>query len=105
MVKLQVITFLTTCALVFQTGLPVYSQEQENNYQFRVTVDLISLTITVTDTRNRFVTDLLEEDFSLFEDGISQEISVFSREDLPIRMILLLDTSASMEKKLSFAKI
>ncbi len=104
MVKLQVITFLTTCALVFQTGLPVYSQEQENNYQFRVTVDLISLTITVTDTRNRFVTDLLEEDFSLFEDGISQEISVFSREDLPIRMILLLDTSASMEKKLSFAK-
>ncbi len=80
-----------------------HSQEQ-GRYQFRVTVDLISLNVTVTDNRDRFVTDLLEEDFSIYEDGITQEVSVFSREDLPIRMVLLIDTSASMDDKMSFAQ-
>ena len=80
------------------------TQEQSDRYQFRVTVDLISLNVTVTDTGNRFVTDLLENDFSVFEDGISQDISVYSRENLPIRMVLLMDTSASMDTKMTFAQ-
>jgi Ca-activated chloride channel homolog len=79
-------------------------QEQNERYQFRVTVDLISLNVTVTDTHNRFVTELLQKDFSVYEDGVAQEISVFSREDLPIRMVLLMDTSASMDEKMSFAQ-
>ncbi len=86
---------------------PTGSQEQrtqEERYQFRVTVDLISLNVTVTDARNRFITELLQKDFAVYEDGISQEISVFSREDLPIRLTLLLDTSASMDEKMGFAQ-
>ncbi len=79
-------------------------QVDERRYQFRVSVDLISLNVTVTDTRSRFVTDLGRDDFRVFEDGIHQDISVFSQEDLPVRMILLLDSSASMEEKMSFAQ-
>ena len=86
------------------TGSQEQEPKQEDRYQFRVTVDLISLNVTVTDARSRFVTELLQKDFAVYEDGISQEISVFSREDLPIRMTLLLDTSASMDEKLSFAQ-
>jgi len=81
-----------------------HSQEPQGRYQFRVTVDLISLNVTVTDNRDHFITDLLEEDFSIYEDGISQDVSIFSREDLPIRMVLLIDTSASMDDKMSFAQ-
>jgi VWFA-related protein len=44
------------------------------------------------------------DNFSVYEDGIKQEISVFSQEDLPIRMVLLMDTSASMEEKISSAQ-
>jgi len=76
----------------------------EGRYQFRVSVDLISLNVTVTDSRNRFVTDLERDDFRVFEDGVHQDISVFSQEDLPLRMILLLDSSASMEEKMGFAQ-
>lgn len=76
----------------------------QDRYQFRVTVDLISLNVTVVDTRNRFITELDRENFSVYEDGVKQEISVFSQEDLPLRMVLLLDTSASMEEKLDFAQ-
>src|SRR5262245_25678467 len=87
-------------------AVPTGSQEQkqEDRYQFRVTVDLISLSVTVTDARSRFVTELLQKDFAVYEDGVSQEISVFSQEDLPIRMLLLMDTSASMDEKMTFAQ-
>ncbi len=96
-------TFGFVALLVSASFSSSHSQEQ-GRYQFRVTVDLISLNVTVTDNRDRFVTDLLEEDFSIYEDGITQEVSVFSREDLPIRMVLLIDTSASMDDKMSFAQ-
>jgi VWFA-related protein len=76
----------------------------EGRYQFRVTVDLISLNVTVTDARNRFITDLGRDDFRVFEDGVHQDLSVFSQEDLPLRMILLLDSSASMEEKIGSAQ-
>ena len=90
--------------LGFLVHSPGFSQVDNSRYQFRVTVDLISLNVTVTDTRNRFITDLLQEEFSVYEDGISQEVSVFSREDLPIRMVLLIDASASMDEKMTFAQ-
>ena len=91
-------------ALLVPLSLSSSLSQEQGRYQFRVTVDLISLNVTVTDTRDRFVTDLLEEDFSIYEDGIAQDVSVFSREDLPIRMVLLIDTSASMDDKMSFAQ-
>jgi Ca-activated chloride channel family protein len=98
----------TSIMLGIISAVPTGSQEQEQKpeerYQFRVTVDLISLNVTVTDSRSRFVTELLQKDFSVYEDGISQEVSVFTREDLPIRLMLLLDTSASMDEKMGFAQ-
>ncbi len=87
-------------ALIVSGGITALAQ----TYQFRVTVDLISLNVTVTDTRDRFVTELIREDFSVYEDGVLQEVEAFSREDLPIRMVLLLDTSASMQDKMQFAQ-
>lgn len=71
---------------------------------FETGIDLINLTISVTDTSNRFVTDLTQNDFVIFEDGIRQEISLFTRESLPISMSLLIDTSASMDDKIQQAR-
>lgn len=92
-------------ASISMSGTTIAFQERDQDrYQFRVTVDLISLNVTVVDTRNRFITELDRDNFSVYEDGVKQEISVFSQEDLPLRMVLLLDTSASMEEKLDFAQ-
>jgi VWFA-related protein len=102
--RISTLTLLLGSFSAAPTGSQEQEQKQEDRYQFRVTVDLISLNVTVTDARNRFVTELLQKDFSVYEDGISQEVSVFTREDLPIRLMLLLDTSASMDEKMSFAQ-
>jgi Ca-activated chloride channel family protein len=63
---------------------------------FRASVDLVSLNVTVTDRANRFVLDLDLPEFSVFEDGIEQDVTFFTRERQPIALSLLLDTSASM---------
>jgi Ca-activated chloride channel family protein len=67
---------------------------------FRSTVDIVSLNITVTDGANRYVTDLEQSDFLVFEDGVKQDITFFTRRPQPIALSLLLDSSASMEDKL-----
>ncbi len=101
---LSLLVLSTLGAFMARPSGALQDPSQEDRYQFRVTVDLISLNVTVTDTRNRFVTELARENFSVFEDGIMQEISVFSQEDLPLRMVLLMDTSASMDEKIEFAQ-
>ena len=65
---------------------------------------MVSLNVTVVDGGNRYVTDLEKGDFGVFEDGSKQEITYFNRTSLPIALSLLLDTSASMEQRMSTAQ-
>jgi Ca-activated chloride channel family protein len=65
---------------------------------------MVSLNVTVMDTQQHYITDLDAKDFSIFEDGARQEISYFNRTTLPIALSLLIDTSASMEQRLTLAQ-
>jgi Ca-activated chloride channel family protein len=67
---------------------------------FRAGVELVSLNVTVTDPANHYITDLDQGDFSVFEDGVKQEVTFFNRRQSPVALSLLLDSSASMEDKL-----
>jgi Ca-activated chloride channel family protein len=71
---------------------------------FRAGVDLVSLNVTVTDGNTHYVTNLEQEDFNVFEDGMKQEVTLFSRTNLPIALALMIDTSASMDTKLPIAQ-
>ncbi|MEP7310429.1 MAG: VWA domain-containing protein [Acidobacteriota bacterium] len=71
---------------------------------FRAGVDLVSLNVTVADASGHFLTDLSQEDFSVFEDGAKQDVTFFSRTNLPVALSLMLDTSASMDTKLPTAQ-
>ncbi|MCX6537323.1 MAG: VWA domain-containing protein [Acidobacteria bacterium] len=68
---------------------------------FRSGVDVVSLNVTVTDPANRYVTDLTQDDFSVYEDGVKQDVTFFSRTNLPLAVSLLVDTSASMDEKIA----
>lgn len=80
-------------ALYGQSG----SAQQRQAPAFRSGIDIVSLNITVTDSSNRYITDLDLGDFSVFEDGVKQDVTFFSRQQQPIALSLLLDSSASME--------
>jgi Ca-activated chloride channel homolog len=77
---------------------------QDKAQVFKATVDIVSLNVTVVDTQNRYLTDLAEQDFNVFEDGAKQELTFFNRTSLPIALSLLIDTSASMENRLAIAQ-
>ncbi|MBI4477794.1 MAG: VWA domain-containing protein [Acidobacteria bacterium] len=60
--------------------------------------------MTATNQSGHYVTDLAAQDFQVFEDGVKQELVFFSHSDFPVALSLLIDTSASMEEKLSIAQ-
>ena len=82
----------------------VLGAEAQERPSFRSGVDVVSLSVTVTGEHNRYITDLTEEDFLVYEDGVQQETTFFTRTQLPISLALLLDTSASMEERLQTAQ-
>ena len=71
---------------------------------YRVSVDLVNILCSVLDRKtNAFLTNLSREDFTIYEDGVKQEIVNFAREtNLPITFALLVDTSQSVAPKLKF---
>ena len=64
---------------------------------FRSGTQLVDLFVTVTDRNGRLVPDLLQEDFEVFDDGQPAEIVLFENDVRPITVVVMLDTSASMD--------
>ena len=80
------------CAvLAIAAVLPALAQEA-----FRSRVDLVQVTVSVTDANGRLVTGLTIEDFQLFEDGDEQRITQLTAERVPASVGVLLDASDSM---------
>lgn len=67
---------------------------------FRSGASLVALNVTVTDGSKRLVTGLRADDFAVFEDGIQQRVQFFEAAEVPIDLILLIDTSSSMRDKM-----
>src|SRR5438094_8148964 len=68
-----------------------------------VDVDLVNIYFTVCNNRGRLVTNLDPANFAVYEDNNPQVITNFSREtDVPLKLVLLIDTSGSVRYKLSF---
>lgn len=63
----------------------------------RVDTNLVSIPVSVTDRDGRFALGLKKENFLIFENGIQQEIDVFEAVETPFSVMLVLDTSGSME--------
>ena len=71
----------------------------------RVDVNRVLVPVTVTDPINRFVTDLDQDVFEIYEDKIKQTIVSFGSEDAPLSIGIVFDTSASMGAKLERSRL
>ncbi len=83
---------------------PPAPQAPEKPQVFRAGVEMVSLNVTVIDSQGRYVSDLEEKDFNVFEDGARQELTFFNKNNLPIALSLLIDSSASMEQRMENAQ-
>lgn len=72
------------------------SDGKKNNDSIRVTVNEVIVPVTVTDEKGRFVSDLDQKDFQVFEENKPQTIRFFTRErSQPVVIGFLLDLSSS----------
>ena len=76
---------------------PAPEQGDNQSFRFKTGVELINVTATVTDENGRFVPNLQQDDFRVYQDGEPQPITHFNAERVPVSLGIVLDTSGSME--------
>jgi VWFA-related protein len=67
----------------------------------RVNTSLVTFPVSVMDRQGRFIPDLKQDQFHVFEDGVEQQIAHFDSADKPFTVALLLDVSDSTQTKLN----
>jgi Ca-activated chloride channel homolog len=91
------LVFVTT---VFSIGL----RAQDDDEVITVESSIVVLNAAVTDASGKAVSGLVQKLFRVFEDGIEQEIKSFEAESTPFAAVILLDTSGSMEDRVTLAR-
>src|SRR5512145_836680 len=93
------IRFLTSLVMVgWIAGVIVAAGAQEP--VFRGTGEAVRVFVTVTDRDGRLVTTLAKEDFEIRDEGKPQAITLFDNTPQPVRLVVMLDVSGSMEGNL-----
>ena len=72
------------------------AQEQEQPPPIRVDVSLVMLDATVKNKAGQVMDNLKQEDFEVREDGVTQKVALFSRDELPLNVALVVDLSDSI---------
>lgn len=68
-----------------------------------VDVDVVQVLFTVSDDDDSLVPGLMEDDFAIYEDGVRQQIQSFDAQtELPLTLVVAMDTSGSVRTKLEF---
>ena len=105
--KVILISFLALSSLLLGLmGQSDKGQDEEAQDPIRVEVDAVNILVTVNDKdTGAFVTNLAPRDFSIYENGVRQRISNFSKQtNLPLTIALCVDSSSSVKLKLEFEK-
>jgi VWFA-related protein len=92
-------SFLIFCCIVSAQSTPSPPGAQAEEPTFTVGTRLVVLPVSVLDKSGKLVTDLQQNAFKVFENGIEQPIKIFRREDVPISLGMIIDNSGSMREK------
>jgi Ca-activated chloride channel homolog len=92
----------TTIQPPISTDTPTSGEivDESDDEVITVETDLVTLPVSVTDRDGRFVPDLKQRDFEIFEDGKLQKIEYFASVDQPFTVVLLIDVSNSTSFKI-----
>ena len=95
------LTVIAILALVL-SGTSAHAQQSSDQPAiFRSGANLVALNVTVVDAKKQFVSGLTQGDFAIYEDGVQQQLRFFEARQVPLDLIVLIDTSSSMRDKMS----
>ena len=80
-------------AQVTTPGTPAQAQQESGGARGRIrsTVELVVVPVTVKDSKGNLVDDVQRDEFRVFEDGVEQQLSLFSTDAVPLSAMVLLD--------------
>jgi len=88
--------------LLANFALPLFAQDADET--IKIESSIVVLNATISDASGKAVSSLKQFQFKVFEDGIEQKIEFFEAEETPFAAMILLDTSGSMEQRVSMAR-
>lgn len=100
------VVLLTICAAGLSSQSPASSSGNaaQDDDVIKVNADLVVLNATVLDGEGKFVPKLGRSDFHVYEDGQEQVITSFTAEATPFAAAILIDTSGSMDSRMTLAR-
>ena len=78
----------------------IFSQDDE----IQIDSSVVILNASIKNADGRHASGLRKEQFKIIEDGVEQSVDYFSAEETPFAAVILLDTSGSMEERVSMAR-
>jgi Ca-activated chloride channel homolog len=92
------------CAVLAACGFMLAGAAAGGQQVFRTGSDAVRVFVTVNDRDGRLVTTLGREDFAVRDEGKPQPLTQFDNSAQPIRLIVMLDVSGSMEGNLGLLR-
>jgi VWFA-related protein len=86
---------ILACAALLCFCVSAIAQQQEPDDTITFETNLVQLNVGVADHKGHAITDLTQNDFTIYEDGIKQSIAHFEPVSSPFSLVLLLDVSGS----------
>jgi VWFA-related protein len=97
--RLGLVGIALSASLLHAQAPPDAKVTEPETYTFRTDTRLVDLHASVVDKDGHLVLGLPQSEFTIYENGVKQEIKMFRREDVPVSLGLIIDNSASMHDK------
>jgi VWFA-related protein len=106
MLGMRVITSLAASSLWLASALGGVQQDpaKHDDPPLKLETLLVQVPAIVSGSGGRYISDLKKRDFTIFEDGVKQEIEFFGSAEEPFNVALLLDASGSTVSQLEYIK-
>jgi|SRR5215213_910209 len=82
------------------TQQPETPAEPQDLETLKTDTDLVTVPLIANDSNGTYITDLRQEEFTILEDNVPQQIAFFGKVAAPFHVVLMLDTSSSTQDKL-----
>ncbi len=83
-----------------QTGVSDDAAEDDGEI-IKIETNLVTMPVSVLDRNGRFISGLTQQDFQIFENGVSQKIEYFQSVEQPFTVVLMIDVSPSTAYKIN----
>jgi len=103
---MKAVLFFSKIGIIFCSALffVSFAAAQDDDEPIKIDSSLVVLNATITDAKGKPVLGLKQNQFQVFEDGKEQKIEIFEAEKTPFAAVILLDSSGSMEERISLAR-